>query len=254
MKYMGSKNRIAKELIPVIQGYINKGNIKNYIEPFCGGLNVIDKISCENRLASDKQLYLIELFKNLDKLTTLPKYVSREHYEDVKECFNMQTGKYPDWYVGAIGFLASYNGRFFDGGYAGIRESNGKVRNDYDEACRNLLEQSKRLVGIQFVCADYRSYQVGQYKDCLFYCDPPYRGTKYYLSSYKFDNDAFWDWARELSRDNTVLVSEYSAPLDFTCTWEQTLKRNVGSANQVEAVERLFIYGEAEKDEIATGW
>ncbi len=28
-------------------------------------------------------------------------------------------GKYPDWYIGAVGFLASYNGKFF-GGRAGI--------------------------------------------------------------------------------------------------------------------------------------
>ena len=25
------------------------------------------------------------------------------------------------WYIGAVGFLASYNGRFFDGGYSGKR-------------------------------------------------------------------------------------------------------------------------------------
>lgn len=38
MIYMGSKSRIAKEIVPIIQSYIdNNNNIHNYLEPFCGG-------------------------------------------------------------------------------------------------------------------------------------------------------------------------------------------------------------------------
>lgn len=37
MVYMGSKLRIAKEIVPIIQSYIDKNNIHNYLEPFCGG-------------------------------------------------------------------------------------------------------------------------------------------------------------------------------------------------------------------------
>ena len=37
MKYMGSKNRLCKEIVPIIQSYIDNNNIKNYIEPFIGG-------------------------------------------------------------------------------------------------------------------------------------------------------------------------------------------------------------------------
>ena len=43
MRYEGSKNRISKELVPVIQSFISD-NCKGYIEPFVGGANVIDKI------------------------------------------------------------------------------------------------------------------------------------------------------------------------------------------------------------------
>ena len=48
MKYMGSKNRIAKHIVPIIQRYIDKTNPKSYIEPFVGGANVIDKIRYHN--------------------------------------------------------------------------------------------------------------------------------------------------------------------------------------------------------------
>ena len=42
MVYMGSKNRIAKELLPIITA--NLTNDRYYIEPFVGGCNMIDKV------------------------------------------------------------------------------------------------------------------------------------------------------------------------------------------------------------------
>lgn len=117
---MGSKSRIAKHIVPIIQRYIDENNIKCYIEPFCGGLNVIDKVKCEYKIASDIHRYLIALFKNIDKIYTLPDFITKEHYSEVRECFNENNNCLEDWYIGAIRFLASYNGRFFDGGYAGL--------------------------------------------------------------------------------------------------------------------------------------
>lgn len=37
MKYMGSKARIAKELVPLIQRQIDLSGYQLYIEPFVGG-------------------------------------------------------------------------------------------------------------------------------------------------------------------------------------------------------------------------
>lgn len=37
MKYVGSKNRLSKELAPIIQSYITDETV-SYIEPFVGGL------------------------------------------------------------------------------------------------------------------------------------------------------------------------------------------------------------------------
>lgn len=37
IKYMGSKSRIAKHIVPIIQRYIDENNIKKYYEPFVGG-------------------------------------------------------------------------------------------------------------------------------------------------------------------------------------------------------------------------
>ena len=49
MKYQGSKSRIAKYIVPIIQKCIDDNEIIKYIEPFVGGANVIDKIACVTR-------------------------------------------------------------------------------------------------------------------------------------------------------------------------------------------------------------
>ena len=36
MKYMGSKSRIAKYIVPILQKCIDDNNITTYIEPFAG--------------------------------------------------------------------------------------------------------------------------------------------------------------------------------------------------------------------------
>lgn len=36
MKYIGSKNRLSKELAPIIQSYITE-TTEGYLEPFVGG-------------------------------------------------------------------------------------------------------------------------------------------------------------------------------------------------------------------------
>lgn len=183
MKYMGSKSRISSSILPIIQKRMTDYNLKTYVEPFVGGANVIDKIKCDKRIGCDKQKYLIELYKNLHRIEELPKFVTKEHYSEVRDCFNTSNGRFEDWYVGAIGFLASYNGRFFDGGYAGLVNTKaGTVRNYYDEAKRNLESQIESLSGIEWRIGDYRTTCLNL-EDCLIYCDPPYKGTKHYASS-----------------------------------------------------------------------
>ena len=239
MKYMGSKSKIVKEIVPIIQERIRDNGLKKYYEPFVGGGNVISKVECENRYASDIQKYLIALYQNLDKIKDMPVRVSKEHYSDVRDCFNRGDDRYAEWYIGAIGFLASYNGRFFDGGYSGERViADGSVRNYYDEAKRNLIAQIPLLKGVEFFCSDYRD--VNDLEDYVIYCDPPYKGTKTYGMSKDFCYGEFWDWCREKSEKNIVLISEQEAPDDFECIWEQKSKRTINHAGTKHSVERLF--------------
>ena len=240
MKYMGSKNRIAKHIVPIIQEKMKENNIQLYVEPFVGGANIIDKVVCEKKIGCDKQHYLIELYKNLDRFKELPDFIPKEHYDDVRNCYNLKSDKFPAWYVGMIGFLASYNGRFFDGGYAGIvKTKDGKFRNYYAEAKRNLEKQIPSLQGIEWKSGDYRT-TCSNVENALIYCDPPYKDAKRQKSDFEFYHDDFWDWCREMSERNIVLISEHAARDDFECIWEMPVKRTIDNTKRVAAVEKLF--------------
>jgi len=228
---MGSKGKIVNDILPIIQQRIEEYHIKTYIEPFCGGCNVIDKVVCDKKIASDNHKYLIAMFQNLDKIQTLPEYITKEHYSEVRDCFNKREIYFPDWYIGAVGFLASYNGRFFDGGYAGLVHTN-------DEAKRNLIEQIPKLQNVEFKCVDYKYYT--DFEDCLFYLDPPYKNKKQYGLSKGFHHDGFWNWCRYMSTKNIVLISEQEAPSDFECIWQQEVNRTIDNNKRVKAVEKLF--------------
>ena len=245
MIYMGSKNRLAKELSPIIQSYVDKG-CKGYLEPFVGGANMIDKIVCEKRYGSDNNKYLIEIFRNLDKIKELPDMIYREHYSDVRNSYNKKDGRYDDWYIGMVGFFASYNGRFFDGGYGAlIITKDGKETNSYQNNLKNVLKQTENLKSVNFRCCSFQDINTN-ISNYVIYCDPPYKDTKQYSTSIKFPYEEFYNWCRQMSKKNIVLISEYNMPKDFECIWKKEVK--IGMDNNRKSndtknnrVEKLFI-------------
>lgn len=44
MKYMGSKRRIAKHILPIMVKAANDAGITTWVEPFVGGGNMIDRV------------------------------------------------------------------------------------------------------------------------------------------------------------------------------------------------------------------
>lgn len=139
--------------MPIIQSYIdNMPNCRGYLEPFVGGANMIDKIKCPCKIGNDVHKYLIALLNHVSETTDdLPDTITEEEYDAVRT----NPDNYPDWYVGLVGFCASYNGKWF-GGYAnGVKTKIGTVRNYTDEAIRNIKKQAPNLKGIEFSCCDY---------------------------------------------------------------------------------------------------
>lgn len=214
----------------------------------CGGCNVIDKIKCVRKIGSDKNKYLIALLNHVKNRLPLYDEVNKELYNQARIAYNKNnTVDFEDWQIGCIGFLASYNGRWFDGGYAksGYEHTkNGlRYRDYYNESKRNLLKQSEDLMNCEFYAMDYTTYTYLPYlHNCVIYCDPPYQNTKTYANAKDFDYTLFWDTVRNWSKTNIVIVSEENAPDDFICIWEQTVSRSILVNNKSKSVEKLFIW------------
>lgn len=140
----------------------------------------------------------------------MPESITKEEYDAVRQSYHNNDHKFPDWHIGAVGFLASYNGKFF-GGRAGIVKTKiSTTRNYYDEAKRNLIAQIPLLNNIEFGEFDYKALDTSKYKSGVVYCDIPYKNTTGYQND--FSHAEFWKWAEDLSKSNIVLVSEQVAP------------------------------------------
>ena len=241
MVYMGSKAKYAKYIVPILQKTIDENNIITYIECFVGGANIIDKIKCENRYGYDRSDTLIALLstaaEDFDKVL---KDGNRELWDKgkgyVKDGIMPKDMTLAD--IGAMEFFASFSSRGFPGGYA----NNTTNHNYFQERRKNLEKQSPNLKGIIFKSQNY--WELEPVKDALIYLDPPYQNTKHYgyANQAKMDYDRFWNWARDISKDNYVFVSEQTAPDDFEVIWKQDVKRTNGQNNNFKAVEKLFKY------------
>ena len=246
MKYMGSKSRIAKYIVPIIQNELDTNSYRGYIEPFAGGMNVIDKINHAVKIATDRNKYLIALFKHLTSGGELYESVDKDLYDRARACWRQELNDFEDWQLGNIGFLASYNGRWFDGGFAKAgyeKTKNGeRYRDYYRESSDNIMKQIDNLQDVKFGCVDYQRYLSKDVKGYLFYCDPPYQGTKQYDNSIGFDHDEFWDNMRTLSVNNKVLISEQNAPDDFKVVWEKPVSRSINAKNKIVNTEKLFVW------------
>ena len=235
MKYMGGKSKIAKYILPIILDGRRKEQW--YIEPFCGGLGTFDKVT-GNRLACDNNKYLIAMWQGLQQNKERPIYITKELYSDARTEFNNKTNiKFSDFEIGWIGWMASFNGRFFDGGYSGTV---GK-RDYINEQIRNTEKQIPLIKGAVFESGDYRETSMFYPDNSIIYCDIPYKGTKQYATSKSFDYDSFYNWCRNMKHHgHRVFISEYDAPNDFTCIWEKEVTNSMNSTITYRPTERLY--------------
>ena len=238
MKYVGSKNRLSKQLAPIIQSYINKG-CNAYIEPFVGGANMIDKINHPHKYGYDSHKYLIALLKQAQTNTNVfPKSIDEQTYQYVKE--RIDDNSFPDWFVGLVGFC-SFGGKWFGGYPRGYKADRVTPRDITNETIRNLIKQAPNLAGINFACCDFRSIPISELGESnVIYCDPPYKGTTKYATD-TFPYDEYYGWCQKLSKDNIVLCSEYWMPDNFEVVWEGRLTCTLDKSSRSDKIEKLYL-------------
>ena len=242
MKYMGSKNRIAKHLIPIMIAEADSKGITTFIDCMVGGANLIDKVPTRfKRVGYDINehviMALIDIRDNVDKLPT----------EVSEECYKSLRGTPPASITSWIRFVCSFGGKF-ENGYARDRQGN-PPRNFASEGVRNSKKQSPNIQGIQFICDSYKNLT---FENSLVYCDIPYKSTTSYKTS-PFDYEHFYQWCIEqYVNGNVVFISEYEMPeqieqggkvYKFECVWQGEVKTNFASGRKQathNAVEKLF--------------
>lgn len=240
MRYVGSKNKLSKELAPIIQSYITDTTV-GYLEPFVGGANMIDKIQCKKKIGCDIHKELIALLNFAkDNPDQLPNKILQDEYKQVQN----NKENFPGWYVGLVGFCASFGAKYF-GGYA--RDSRDDNSGKWSAgAIRNLKNQVPLLQDTEFWNTKFQDLPLDKIKGYVIYCDIPYRGTTKYKTN-EFPYDEFYSWAKAASTYNTVLISEYDMPEEFTCIYSKEVKTllnsNKSSGDDTSTrIEKLFTY------------
>ena len=230
MRYLGGKTRNAKAITAILNQHRNG---KKYLEPFCGGLSIAERMDGPMVL-NDYHEGLITLYRSIQNKTfNFPTtHLTVDDYKWYKKHGSIKDPMYT-----AIGFGLSYAGKWW-GGYDSYYDNRDKP----GETTRSLVNSLKKTFskeGIKSAEFLNRSYTEFNPKGYLIYCDPPYADTTGYSAIGTFDHNQFWNTMREWSKHNTVIISEFSAPDDFKEIWSAQYKIQM-CKDQLEKTERLF--------------
>lgn len=223
---MRGKSRIAASLAGRILG-------RNpfIVEPFCGALAMTALL--QPALASDISRPVMTLIRAVRDGWTPPPFLSEEVYNDCRA----RKEEVDDPLVAFAGHC-TFGGKWF-GGYARPHSSQPDPTG---ASARSLLRRVNACSKTTFKTCTYQEQFIP--RGALVYCDPPYAGTTSgYWCKDAFDHETFWSWARALSCDHDVIVSEYAAPEDFVSVFD--LNRPTFMRTNVDAdrrIEKLFIH------------
>lgn len=226
--YHGGKQRIGKQIADIIYETTQEieenydFSIKGYCEPFCGMLGVYQHIpqlfeAHKPKLkykAGDVNKSVVMMWKAAQKGWKPPtKKFSKADFEKLK-----YDGKYSA-IKGFVGHVYTYRGIFFDGYFP---HKISKIKHNSE----NVATIASNLKNVAFHPGTYDQYS--NLKNYIIYCDPPYSDTeqryytgKEYKNRLEFNHKKFWDWCKQMSKDNIVFVSEYKAPKNTVKIWSK---------------------------------
>jgi len=227
MAYVGGKSKCYSHIIRVLND--SKYDNKVYLEPFVGMCHILRRVVNKKKYrASDINENLYYLLKGIQQKKEYTP-ISKKKYSTLKE----QTE--PSFEKSLAAFTYSYNGKEF-GGYT--KTDKNLTRNYPEERIRyyKSLLDNETFTKTKFKNCAYTTWKPSNF---LIYCDPPYKNTTDYSTN--FDHTLFWNTMREWSKNNTVYISEYTAPKDFkmVCSAEKYMSLS-GSGSSNKRIEKLF--------------
>ena len=121
MRYVGSKARFRKELLPIILA--DRDPDQHYVEPFAGGFNLICHVDGP-RIGNDIDSDVVACMKAVSDGWDPPTELSEQEYSEIRS----DPGAYPQHLVGFVSVGCSYSGKKW-GGHARGNGSDGSPRN-----------------------------------------------------------------------------------------------------------------------------
>ena len=212
-RYHAGKTKQGKNIASAIMKHIQQENyeIQSYCEPFSGMCGVMKRIvpllqerkPSPKLYAGDLNADVIQLWQELllkGEFLYFPTKTTKEEYEELKQ------EPQPSSLRGFVGCVASWNGQFF-GSY---NQSQGHL----PYTIKTLYEDAKIMRNVEFLAGSYE--QFSHLKNSIIYCDPPYEKTTFLQNNklLKFDYEAFYEWARKMSKNNLVYISAYTKPFE----------------------------------------
>ena len=235
---MGGKGKIGSHVARMILKIEENFPIEtdSYFEPFVGMCGVMRHIPRgKPKFACDYSSDIINLWTGVLKGWIPPSSMTRDEFNFQKtqessalRCFAAHGASF-----GGVRF-GSYIGEY-NNGPEGIETSS-----------RSIIRVSKMVEDVEFL--ESRSYSDFSPKKSTIYCDPPYitaRSTILSRENFKnFDHEKFWEKMREwVKSGNIVIVSEYTAPLDFIPVWEKGVALfAVQNKHKASRIEKLFMH------------
>lgn len=239
MRYMGSKAKIAKDILPIMLEDIEN---KYFVDLFTGGGNLLQFIDAKNIIANDINPYTIAFLERVknEGVNWLPKNnkeFTENHYNYVKD----NKDKFKKSVLGHVGYNLSFGGKWF-GGWCRGKNSKGNWRDYVDEQYRATIKLYNNMKdkNIQFINKSYDEVNIP--KNSIVYCDIPYKNTTKYNAVNGFNHDKFYDWCKNMKNGGvSIYISEYDMPDDFTCIWQKEVRMTLDvKSNSDIRVEKLF--------------
>lgn len=177
LNYTGGKHRLLKQLLPLFPQ-----DIDILVDLFAGGLDIAFNTKAERKLCNDKETSVIDLYKNLQKLTG----------EEAHEAIMCVVESY---------VLSKTNAE----GYKQLREDYNRLKS-YPALQKRLVEFTDGLDNsYTFTDLDFREFDFSKLtSDSFVYCDPPYLIT---TAAYNEKGG----WTEEDERDLLSVLDELNS-------------------------------------------
>ena len=279
LPYQGSKKKISKKIVEIIKQ--NFGTDKPIYDIFGGGgaitaecmlnglevhYNDLDETATSmfQKVVSEDRDYLKTLIVSRDEFLKIREKENKTIDDELKLIVNsfgnnrknyLYSEEFSDLkYNIAIDVVKNHN--TFKG-YLKTKTYIDAVNNIKDKetlkqlvriqqlACIQQLErlQNININNLEITNRDYKRFSY--LSDAIIYLDPPYE--KAHLRGYSindFDSQSFYDWAYNMSKNNTVLISSYEVSDDrFECVYEFKTVKSTFAPNKKsgDKTEELFM-------------